>query len=183
VVLLTARAEAEDRLEGLGAHADDYLTKPFDVRELRARVDNLIESRRRLRERFASAEFTAAPSGVGPLRPPPVEVDSDDAVFLDRVRAVLEAHAGDETFTVERLAEAVAVSRGHLHRKLRALAGRTPSEAIQAFRIERAAQLLAAGAGTVSEVAYAVGFKSVSHFSDRFERTYGHRPSRHPAAA
>ena len=187
VVLLTARAEAEDRLGGLGLGADDYLTKPFDVRELRARVDNLIAGRQRLRERYAatgpSAADSTAAAGIEPLRPSPVDVDSDDAVFLEQVRAAIEAHLGDETFTVERLAEAVAVSRGHLHRKLKVLAGQTPSEAIQAFRIERGSQLLAAGAGTVSEVAYAVGFKSVSHFSNRFEKAYGHRPSQHPTAS
>ena len=180
VVLLTARAEAEDRLEGLGEHADDYLTKPFDVRELRARVDNLIASRRRLRERFASdAAGTRADGG---LRAEAVEVDSADAVFLERIREAVEAHLGDEDFTVERLAEAVGVSRGHLHRQLKALAGQTPSEAIRTLRLERAAQLLTAQAGTVSEVAYAVGFKSVAHFSNRFEKDFGCRPSAYPPA-
>ncbi len=179
VVLLTARAEAEDRLAGLGEHADDYLTKPFDVRELRVRVDNLIASRRRLRERFASG---AAWSGSdGGLHPAPVEVDSADAVFLERVRGAVEAHLGDEDFTVERLADAVGVSRGHLHRQLKALAGQAPSEAIRTMRLERAAQLLAARAGTVSEVAYAVGFKSVAHFSNSFEMDFDCRPSAYPA--
>jgi signal transduction histidine kinase/ligand-binding sensor domain-containing protein/DNA-binding response OmpR family regulator len=178
VVLLTARAEAEDRLEGLGVHADDYLTKPFDVRELWARVDNLIASRRRLRERFASgAAVTAWPGPDGGLHAAPVEVDSAETVFLEQVRCAVEAHLGDEDFTVERLAKAVGVSRGHLHRQLKALAGRTPTEAIRAMRLERGAQLLAARAGTVSEVAYAVGFKSVSHFSNSFEKDFGCRPS------
>ncbi|MGI9175595.1 MAG: two-component regulator propeller domain-containing protein, partial [Rhodothermales bacterium] len=85
VVLLTARAEQEDRLEGLREHCDDYLTKPFDVRELRARVDNLITSRRRLRERLAAAP-PAAGDGVGGLHPSPVDVVSADAAFLERVR-------------------------------------------------------------------------------------------------
>ena len=182
VVLLTARAEVEDRLGGLASGADDYLTKPFDVRELRARVDNLIASRRRLRERFA-IDADGEPGGDGTLHAGPVDPDSADNVFLEAVREVVERHLGDEAFSVERLAEAVGVSRGHLHRQLRALDGRTPSEVIRTMRLERAAQLLAAGAGTVSEVAYAVGFKSVSHFSRAFDGHLGVRPSQYAAGA
>ena len=185
VVLLTARAEQEDRLGGLGEGADDYLTKPFDVRELRARVDNLIASRRRLRERLAAAPPASAAegNGVGGLHPSPVEVVSSEAAFLERVREVIEDHLGDEAFTVERLAEDVGVSRGHLHRQLKALLGQSPSEAIRTMRLERAAQLLGASTGTVSEVAYAVGFKSVSHFSNCFDRHFGCRPSAYPLEA
>jgi DNA-binding response OmpR family regulator len=177
VVLLTARAEAEDRLEGLGEHADDYLTKPFDVRELRARVDNLIESRQRLRQRFAAGAAWPGSDGDGGLHAARMEVDSAETIFLERVREHVEANLGDEDFSVEHLADAVGVSRGHLHRQLKALAGQTPSEAIRTMRLERASQLLAARAGTVSEVAYAVGYKSVAHFSNSFEKDFGCRPS------
>jgi signal transduction histidine kinase/DNA-binding response OmpR family regulator len=177
VVLLTARAEAEDRLEGLGEHADDYLTKPFDVRELRARVDNLIESRRRLRQRFAAGAAWPGSDGDGGLHAARMEVDSAETIFLERVREHVEANLGDEDFSVEHLADAVGVSRGHLHRQLKALAGQTPSVAIRTMRLERASQLLAARAGTVSEVAYAVGYKSVAHFSNSFEKDFGCRPS------
>ena len=116
-------------------------------------------------------------AGNGVLHPAPAAVTSADDAFLERVHEAVEAHLGDETFSVERLAEAVGVSRSHLHRQLKALAGQTPTDLIRTMRLERAAQLLAARAGTVSEVAYAVGFKSVSHFSDSFVRAYGYRPS------
>ncbi|RME62419.1 MAG: AraC family transcriptional regulator, partial [Caldilineae bacterium] len=173
VILLTARAETEDRIEGLREHADDYLTKPFDVTELRVRIDNLIESRRRLRARFGG--------GDGPvLHPAPVQVAAADAVFLDRVQAVVEAHLGDEDFTVEQLAAELGHSRGHLHRRLRALLDCAPSELLRTMRLERAAALLEARAGNVSEVAYAVGFKSVAHFSNTFLNHFGCRPSAYP---
>ena len=169
VVLLTARAGAEDRLAGLEEQADDYLTKPFDPAELLARVENLIGSRRRLRERLV---------GPGPaLHPDPVEVTPTDRAFLDRVGAVLEDRLGDEDFTVERFAREVGYSRGHLHRRLRELLDETPSELVRRMRLERAAQLLEADAGTVGAVAYAVGFKSVAHFSNRFVDHFGVRPS------
>ena len=178
VVLLTARAEAEDRLAGLGLGADDYLTKPFDARELVARVDNLIAQRRRLRERFR--HDGPPPSGDGAsvrLHPAPVEVDAADAVFLETVRAVVEDHLGDEDFGVEVLAEAVGQSRTNLYRRLTALVDETPAALVRRMRLERAADLLRQRAGTVSEVAYAVGFKSVAHFSTSFRRQFDATPT------
>jgi DNA-binding response OmpR family regulator/anti-sigma regulatory factor (Ser/Thr protein kinase) len=171
VVLLTARAERDDRLAGLREQADDYLTKPFDVRELTTRIENLIAIRRRLRDRF-----TTAPAVVPPP-PEPETADPADAAFLQRVHAAVEAHMSEEDFSVEHLARAVAHSRGHLHRRLRGLAGESPSDLIRRTRLERAAGLLSARAGSVAEVAYSVGFKSVAHFSNAFKERYGVRPS------
>jgi transcriptional regulator GlxA family with amidase domain len=96
------------------------------------------------------------------------------------VRDAIEAHLGDETFTVERLAHAVHVSRGHLHRRLRELLGESPSDLIRRMRLERAGALLEARVGSVAEVAYSVGFKSVAHFSNRFLDHFGVRPSAYP---
>jgi signal transduction histidine kinase/ligand-binding sensor domain-containing protein/DNA-binding response OmpR family regulator len=169
IILLTARADAEDRFAGLTELADDYLTKPFDVRELLARIANLIAMRRRLRERFAGAPLTIHPAAV--------DVAPADRKFIEQVRAVIEAHLGDEQFTVERLASEVAQSRGNLHRRLRELIGESPSDLIRRMRLERAAAMLEVGAGSVGEVAYAVGFKSVAHFSNAFHESHGVRPS------
>jgi DNA-binding response OmpR family regulator/anti-sigma regulatory factor (Ser/Thr protein kinase) len=169
VILLTARADAEDKLTGLTEQADDYLTKPFDVRELLTRIANIIAMRRRLRERFAGAPLT--------IRPAPVDMAPADRKFIDQVRAAIEARLSDEQFTVERLASDVAQSRGNLHRRLREMIGESPSDLIRRLRLERAAALLEAGAGSVGEVAYAVGFKSVAHFSNAFHEMHGVRPS------
>lgn len=173
VILLTARADPADRLAGLREQADDYLTKPFDVRELLTRIENLIAIRRRLRERFAGSSSTPAAA----LHPNSVAAEPADRKFLDQVRAAIEARLGDDGFSVELLAQDVAHSRGHLHRRLRALLGESPSDLIRRMRLERAAQLLLARAGTVAEVAYSVGFKSVAHFSNAFKERYGVRPS------
>ena len=180
MMFLTARGQKADVVTALESGADDYLTKPFDTRELQARVDNLIASRRRLREHFAATSAPPAakpqpPSGPGAtheaaLSPNPVSAESKEALFLSQVRDSLETGYTDEAFGVEHLAEAVGMSRAHLYRQLKALRGQTPSEALWTFRVERGAQLLAAGAGNVSEVAYAVGFRSVSHFSKRFKQ-------------
>jgi signal transduction histidine kinase/ligand-binding sensor domain-containing protein/CheY-like chemotaxis protein/AraC-like DNA-binding protein len=173
VILLTARAAAEDRLAGLREEADAYLTKPFQVEELTTQIDNLIALRRRLRERFTGT--------VMPMLPAPVEVAPSDARFFDQVRSAIEVHMADEDFGVEELARLVAHSRGHLHRRLKEITDENPSDLLRRMRLERAAQLLEAGAGSVSEIAYGVGFKSVAHFSNRFHDQFGVRPSAYRA--
>lgn len=174
VILLTARASIESRLQGLEGGADDYLTKPFDARELVARVENLITSRQRLRARLSRQAL---------LHASPVEVLSSDAAFLDRVRQVIEAHLDDSDFSVEALASELGHSRGHLHRRLQQLARQSPTELVRRIRLERAAQLLKGKAGTVSEIAYGVGFKSVSHFCRSFREQYGISPAAYMADA
>ena len=174
VVLLTARAEAEDRLAGLGLGADDYVTKPFDAVELTQRIDNLIAMRRRLRERYAGLP---APPAAGSGERAGSPRSSADRAFLDAVEAATAARLPDETFDVNALAEAVAQSRSNLHKRLTELLCESPSGYVRRRRLERGADLLRQRVGTVSEVAYAVGFKSVSHFSSSFSRHYGQTPT------
>ncbi len=175
VILLTARASMEGKLQGLEEGADDYLTKPFEMRELVMRVRNLIEQRRRLRARWAG-------DGAA-LRLTAPEVTPSDEAFLRAVLEAIEEGMADETFSVARLAEAVGQSRVNLHRRLKQLSGKTPSEWIMGLRLERAAALLSGGAGSVSEVAYGVGFKSVSYFCKCFRERYDVTPARYRATA
>ncbi len=183
IILLTAKATEEDKLSGLGEGADDYLTKPFNVRELRARIENLIQQRRRLRARFGGGgvgapvpDASPAPTADPPASATPA-LGTADTEFLDAVRAAAQTALGDEDFTVEALAEVVGQSRSNLHRRLREVAGVTPTALIRDVRLSHAAGLLASGAGNVSEVAYGVGFKSISHFSRVFGERYGVAPS------
>lgn len=180
VVLLTGRAAAEDKLAGLSEGADDYLVKPFDVRELRARVDNLITQRHRLREALARerADSSSASAAAAEV---PAPISADEA-FVAEVEAAILAHLGDETFTVERLAGAVGLSRSQLGRRLKATTGATPTSTLRAVRLAEAARLIAAEVGTVSEIAYAVGFNSVAHFSRAFRAEFGVAPSEYAAA-
>ncbi len=188
VILLTARAAPEDRMEGLRGRADAYLTKPFNVEELQTLVRNHLEVRERLAIRFSSRNG-ADPDGGDPsarhqtdLHAPPLEVVSPDARFLDQVRETIEEHMGREDFSVEELARRVAHSRSHLHRRLKQLIDESPSDLVRRMRLERAVLLLEARAGSVSRIAYAVGFKSVAHFSNRFSEHFGVRPSRYAAS-
>lgn len=168
VILLTAKADVQDRIEGLQEGADDYIVKPFDPSELKARVRNLIAQRKRIRNRF-SKEFELHASDI--------EVISSDDIFVRSVKDVIEAHIDDEDFSVEDLARTLGISRGHLHRRLKTLLKMSPSEALRKIRLERAKMLLDGRAGTVSEIAYRVGFRSVSHFCRCFKAAYGRTPA------
>ena len=168
VILLTARASGESKLEGLETGADDYLTKPFDAAELRVRVRNLIEQRRRLRERFRRELI---------IRPSEVTATPMDEAFLTKVIAAVEAHIDDPAFETDDLAREAGVSRRHLNRKLRGLAGQSVREFIRSMRLKRAALLLQQKSGTVTEIAYAVGFQSIAHFAKVFREEFGVAPS------
>ena len=172
VVLLTAKAAEEDALEGLACGADDYLAKPFSAEALKARVANLITSRRRLRAQF-SREVVVQPAGV--------VVASDEEAFLERVLEVIEAHMAESTFGVEALAAAVGVSARQLRRRVKAVVGESPGSLVRRLRLERAGQFLEAESGTVAEVGYRVGFESASHFSKAFRAHFGHAPTEHAA--
>ena len=172
VILLTARASAESKIQGLETGADDYITKPFDVKELGVRVCNLIEQRRRLRERF-QREFI--------LRPREEVVTSADDRFLCRAMQVVEAHLDDAGFSAERFAREVGLSATHLHRKLKALTGHSATEFVRMVRLKRAAYLIEKGRGNIAEIAYAVGFNNPSYFAARFRELYGVAPSEYAA--
>jgi AraC-like DNA-binding protein len=173
VILLSARASGESKLAGLETGADDYLYKPFNAKELRARVKNLIELRRALRRRFARE-----------LLAPPAEPDvpSAEEAFLARAREVVEQHLSEVTFNVDGLADALGMSTRQLQRKLRALTGHSPNAFIRLVRLQRSARLLEQGAGTVSEIAYEVGFNHPTYFMKRFREVFGQSPSEYGAA-
>lgn len=199
VVMLTARAGEESRLEGLRAGVDDYLAKPFSPRELRARVRNLLERQARLRRHFADALERAplpafagqtAPAAPTPARAAgpavieatPVDVTPADAAFVARAQAAVEAAIADEAFGVDALADGLCLSRRQLERKMRALTGVSPNDFIRLLRLSRGAQLLAQRYGSVADVSYAIGFGNASYFARLFRARYGVAPSEWPPA-
>ncbi len=165
VILLTAKAESMDRVKGLELGVDDYLVKPFNDRELKTRVDNLIRLRARLKEKYAQS-LLAGVAAQGETR---------EEEFLNKVKATIEDQLEDENFGVETLARAVNMSTSQLYRKLTALTGLSSVQLIQRFRLERAAALLKQGR-TVTEVAYMVGLRSPAYFSQLFKKHFGCSP-------
>jgi AraC-like DNA-binding protein len=171
---LTAQAEAEQRLEGLEGGADDYIVKPFEMRELDVRVRNLIASRRRLRERFSALSHADSPddSGLAPV----------DRAYATRIRDAIRSSMTDPAFGVTELADAIAQDRSHMVRRVKEVFGESPSDVIRRMRLEEGARLLSEGSATVSDVAYAVGFNSLSHFCRRFIEVYGVTPATYRTA-
>jgi signal transduction histidine kinase/DNA-binding response OmpR family regulator len=174
VILLTARVTRAERVEGLGAGADDYVTKPFDGRELRARIANLIAGRRALREAYARTTV---------LQPLPADATPADEAFVETLRTTAGERLDDDAFGVTEWAKAVGLSPSQLRRRVRQVLDCTPSELLRELRLESAAQLLENRTGTVSEVAFAVGFKSPAHFSRAFKEHFGVAPSRYDPPA
>ena len=168
VILLTARAAGEDKLEGLESGADDYIIKPFEAKELKVRAHNLIESRRRLREKYQK-NFGCQPSDLA--------ISSVDERFLTMLMESVEKHLADPACDTETLAEDLCMSRMQLNRKLNALTGHSTHEFLRTQRLNRAARLLQHHVGNVSEVAYEVGFSSPSHFAKAFKEQFGLSPS------
>lgn len=168
VVILTAKADTESRITGMETHADAYLGKPFNERELLAVIDNLIALRRQLRERYAKDNIWLTDTA---------DIPSMEKMFLDRVRKAVESHLDDEQYSVERLGEEIGLSRTQLHRKLKVLIDQSPGDLIRIIRLQRAYELLKNKAGNVSEVAYMVGFGNPKNFSTSFSKYFGFSPS------
>ena len=168
LVLLTARAAPEDQVVGLETGADAYLLKPFDPDVLAACVANLLAKRQRLRERFRSGDALAPRSDAAPSLPSAIE---------RRLRSIVEKRLTDSALNPEALAAAAGLSYQQMYRALREEMATTPSRFIRGVRVECAAELLLQGVGSVTEVAYSVGFESLSYFSRAFHERFGVAPS------
>jgi AraC-like DNA-binding protein len=170
VIMVTAKASRQSRLSALEGGADDYLVKPFDPEELRLRVGNALASRRRLADRLR-ADGKAMPFV-------PIEVShSGHRDFATSLDAVLRDRMDDEDLDVDRMADALAMSRATLYRKCDDAFGMSPKECLWTFRLRQAAHLLNETDGTVSEIAYACGFKTVPHFTRRFRERFSSTPA------
>nr|WP_233454891.1 hybrid sensor histidine kinase/response regulator transcription factor [Hymenobacter negativus] len=186
VVLLTAKSGPDAKLEGLETGADSFLAKPFNPRELRAQVRNLLALRRQVQAHFAAvAPAMPITAPLASLEPEQAAAHaaaaagqlSLDQDFLRRVSESMLRHLADESFGVDELGADIGLSRTQVHRKLKALTGQSPGERLRTTRLNRALVLLQAQVGTVAEVAYQVGFGSPAAFSTAFSRQFGMPPS------
>lgn len=164
-ILLTARADQEDKMAGLENGADEYLTKPFSVNELRVRVKNMLRNRKLLQERYQASFLRGN------------EETTKENTYLKKVEEVVRNHASDYLFGVERLAEEMSLSTAQLNRKIKAVTGHTTVIFIQNVRIQMALQLLRQGEKNIAEIAYSTGFENPGYFSKVFKKHLGFSPS------
>ncbi|NIM14951.1 MAG: response regulator [Candidatus Aminicenantes bacterium] len=168
VILLTAKASEEDVLQGLETGADDYITKPFNTMLLMARIKNLIDLRRQLQLKL-NREMTRQPVEIS--------VSPMDNEFIKDLQEVIEKNLGDPDFNVEELCKKLYMSRPTVYRKIQALTGESPTDFIRSYRLKRAAQLLESGFGSITEVAFEVGFSSRAYFTKCFKEKFHQLPS------
>ena len=175
LILLTARASSESKIEGLETGADDYIAKPFNPTELKARIKNLVLQRQKLRKIFAGdfwkenklpiQQFTA--SGLS----------QPDINFLQKALDIVTLHLSDTDFNVVEFGQEMAMSRQQMYRKFKALVDQSATEFIRTIRLKKAAGLLEQKSGNVSEIAFDVGFNTLSYFTKCFQEYYGVTPS------
>ena len=149
--------------------ADEYLTKPFESQELKIRIKNLIQTRRKLQEKYRNSEdnLNRIEQHLGTL----------DRQFLDKIKTVIEKHLPEEEFSIEALGKEVNMSRSQIHRKLTALTGKSPSLYMRSARLAKAKKMILEQTGNISEIAYSVGFSSPAYFTRCFKEEYGVPPS------
>lgn len=168
VVLLTGKSGIDDRLKGLETGADAYLTKPFNIRELRLQVTKLIEQRQKLRERFTRDLR---------LEPKDIAVTSADEKFINRAMEIIEKNMDNSEFEVRQFQDEMFMSRMQLFRKIKALTNQTPGDFIRTIRLKRAASLIKQNFGNIAQITYEVGFNNPSYFAKCFKDLYGELPS------
>lgn len=168
VILLTAKTHIVSKLEGMGIGADAYVTKPFNSQLLRATVENLLENRRKLQQRFSQEVVLTSKK---------IDVSSAEEQFLERLQTVFDHNITDPGFTSENFGSEMGISRMQLHRKLKALTGQSASEFLRSQRLRLAIHLLEENKISISEVGYSVGFNDPSYFTKCFKQEYGVPPS------
>ena len=166
VILLTACSLDEQRIQGYDGGADSYISKPFSSQLLLARVRNLINSHRRLKQFFGDGQ-TLAKEDV-------CDMDKD---FVERFKSLIEEKMGNSGLNVEDLGKDMGLSRVQLYRKIKSLTNYSPNELLRIARLKKAASLLASSDMTVAEIGYEVGFSSPSYFTKCYKEQFGESPT------
>lgn len=168
IILLTAKAGIESKIEGLDTGADAFIAKPFTIRLIEVQINNILENRKQLRKKF-SKELV--------LQPGEIAITPIDAEFLQKAIDIVEKHMSDTEFSVEAFTREIGMSRSRVHRKLRSLTSQSTSEFIRTIRLKRAVSLLEKSQLSIEEIAFAVGFNSTAYFTKCFRVQFGLPPS------
>ena len=166
VILLTACSLDEQRIQGYDGGADSYISKPFSSQLLLARVRNLIDSHRRLKQFFGDGQTLVKE-----------DVCDMDKNFVEKFKSLLDAKLGDSNLNVEDLGKDMGLSRVQLYRKIKSLTNYSPNELLRIARLKKAASLLASSDMTVAEIGYEVGFSSPSYFTKCYKEQFGESPT------
>lgn len=169
IVLLTAKSDADSRIEGLTRGADAYLPKPFNRTELTIRLRKLLELRRILQERYHSAK--------APVSTDDPVLQVEDA-FIERIRNYVQENIDDENLSITSLCKTLRVSRSQLHNKTKALTGQSATGFVRSIRLNKARDLLRRSDLNISQIAYEVGFGDPAYFTRTFTKKFGESPKK-----
>jgi DNA-binding response OmpR family regulator len=167
VILLTAKTSDDDFKQGFDVGADDYISKPFNIEVLEARIRNLIKLRKKLRDTYSREVF---------LKPTDIKIASSDEKFLTKAMKIIEKNISDPNYNIDQFSKDMAMSQSSLYRRLKSLTGESPNIFIKEIRLKRAASLLIQNEIPVSDVSGMVGFDDPSYFSKSFKQKYGVSP-------
>ena len=167
IILLTAKATLQSKIEGIELGADAYIEKPFSTEYLLARIHNLLNNQEKLRKAFASSPFVESKT---------IALSKADETFLEKLNDIIQKNIAEVNFNIDTLAEEMNMSRSSLHRKIKGISKLTPNEFIQLERLKKAAQLILSNEYRINEVCYIVGFNSSSYFAKCFQKQFGVLP-------
>lgn len=168
VILLTARSEESQRIEGYEHGADAYITKPFSDHLLLVRISNLLQARRQRKN----------DEGKQMLSAEDIQTDEPgERMFLERFKKAAKSHIGDANLRMDDLGSELSLSKVQMYRKVKALTGKTPAEVLREMRMQKAYSLLKQTDKTISEVAAEVGFAIPGYFSACFKKQFGINPT------
>ncbi|WP_235005344.1 hybrid sensor histidine kinase/response regulator transcription factor [Pedobacter nyackensis] len=172
VILLTARNETDHQIKGLEVGADDYVTKPFSIAILEAKLQNISRSRKRLKEYYSSSTD---------IIPENIAFNTLDEDFLRDAIAIIETHITESDFSVDKFSKEIGMSRSNLYLKLKAITGESATDFIKRIRFKKAVELMESRQYTIAQVAYMSGFNSPSYFSTAFKQYYDCMPTEYLA--
>lgn len=167
IILLTAKTSQLFKLEGLEYGADDYISKPFNILELKAKIKSLLKNRLLIQEKFRGQSSSSEGKN---------SVSTQDPELIQKIHRLVDENLNEPNLTVDFLSDQIALSRVHLFRKIKALTGLTPSEFIKEKRMNLAMKLLMSNNHRVTDVAYEVGFQDVAYFGKVFKKHFGCSP-------
>lgn len=166
-ILLTARTSLVYKYDGLESGADEYLSKPFEIKELLLKCKNIINGQERLKKRF---------SETGELPVSEASTNSIDEVMMGKAIQIIRENIGNEFFGIQLLCDSLGISRSLLFTKFKAWTNQTPNDYILSARMKKAATLIEQNKVNISQVGYMVGFKSANYFSKSFKKYYSMSP-------
>ena len=169
IIFLTAKTAFEDKMFGLNLGAVDYITKPFDVKELLQKVKNL-------------TEFAVKQRIVSMVQPEALDVKSNDELFVEQLKEIINSNLTNDKLDADFLAVKLNYSSSSIHKKIKNITQKSTNQFIREYKLDLAKQMILKPHANISEIAFNLGFNSLSYFSKSYKSYFGVSPKKKPTA-